>query len=352
MTDAQVACAGVHRRFNPLAGRWVLCSPHRCARPWQGAQEARSDKQLPEHDPKCYLCPGNVRANGESNPAYKDTFVFVNDFAALLPHENDDLTGAGPSSDGSTKKSLMLSQPCFGICKVICFSPRHDLTLAKMSTIELQKVVHLWIREFEELRKVKYLRYIQIFENKGEMMGCSNPHPHGQIWSLDYVPEEPAAELNSFAQHRKGHSTCILCEYVNEEKASNVRIIFQNEDFVAVVPFWAVWPYEILVVPANHMEYISQLSEKQIENLAILLGKVTKAYDHMFETSFPYSMGLHQAPVNSGESSYFHWHIHFYPPLLRSATVKKFMVGFELLGEPQRDLTPEQAADRIRNCVN
>ena len=326
-----------HRRFNPLRGEWVLVSPHRAKRPWLGQVEKAATDNRPRHDPECYLCPGNKRAGGEVNPRYADTFVFTNDFAALLP----DAPERG-SSDG-----LLRAEPVHGECRVICFSPRHDLTLAEMPVAEICKVVELWVAETASLGK-KYC-WVQVFENKGAVMGCSNPHPHGQIWASDFVPNEIATEDCKQAYYRKRHDSVLLLDYARCELAASKRVVTRNAHWLALVPFWALWPYEILILPLRHVLRLSDLTSSERTSLAEILQNVLIRYDNLFETSFPYSMGWHAAP--DGKGNYGHWqlHAHFYPPLLRSAAVKKFMVGYEMLAEAQRDLTAEQAAQQLRD---
>ncbi|KAG0180989.1 galactose-1-phosphate uridyl transferase [Apophysomyces sp. BC1021] len=328
-----------HRRYNPLTRTWVLCSPHRTQRPWQGQQESGHVEDRPSYDPSCYLCPGNKRANGDINPEYTTTYIFQNDFAAVRTDQ--------PTLE-RTADPLLRVEGVRGECHVICFSPRHDLTMAEMTKNEVFVVVQQWIESYESMKN-KGIQYAQIFENKGAAMGCSNPHPHGQMWCTDHVPVEPQAELEALAAYRKDHDRCLLCDYVQRELNERTRVVIENESFVCVVPFWAVWPFEVLVLPKKHEADITKIGNP--EDLADILRRITCRYDNLFECSFPYSMGIHQAPLD--EHSEFghdlsHFHLHFYPPLLRSATVRKFLVGFEMLGEPQRDLTPEQAADRLR----
>jgi UDPglucose--hexose-1-phosphate uridylyltransferase len=326
-----------HRRLNPLTGEWVLVSPHRMRRPWQGRVERISSSQMPEYDPNCYLCPGNMRAGGERNPAYASTFVFTNDFPALLPDEcADDATGGG----------LLLRQPVSGTCRVLCFSPRHDLTLPEMSVTEICEVVDLWCRQTTELG-LSY-RWVQVFENKGAVMGCSNPHPHGQIWAMNALPSEPAKEDSHQRAHFAAAGHALLLEYVETELELGERVVVANEHWIVVVPFWAVWPFETLIVPRASVQRLPDLSAAQRSALADILKRLLTRYDNLFETSFPYSMGWHGAPFVAGDQRHWQVHGHIYPPLLRSATIRKFMVGFEMLGEAQRDLTPEQAVDRLR----
>lgn len=329
-----------HRRLNLLTGEWLLVSPHRAKRPWKGQIEKTPQATRPAYDPECYLCPGNARAQGgHCNPPYTATFVFDNDFAALLP--------AIPAGEYQ-RESLLLARSERGLCRVICFSPRHDLSLAEMTAEEILPVIDLWCEQFGELAAKPEIGYVQIFENKGAMMGCSNPHPHGQIWATEHLPEEPAKELRGQQAYQDQHGRCLLCDYLALELREGERIVCANEHFVALVPFWAVWPFETLVLPRRHHPALPALSAEERGALADILRRVTARYDNLFETSFPYSMGWHQAPTDGNVHEAWHLHAHFYPPLLRSATVKKFMVGFEMLGNPQRDITPESAAERLR----
>lgn len=326
-----------HRRLNPLNGSWVLVSPHRTQRPWQGKVEDLPPENRPSYDPGCYLCPGNQRAGGHANPQYTSTFVFTNDFAALLPQDGDVATGQSP---------LFMSESAQGTCRVICFSPRHDLTLPRMALGDIRKVIDIWIEQVLELEK--QYRWVQIFENKGEIMGCSNPHPHGQIWASNFLPHEIAQEDECQKQYLKRHRRVLLEDYTEQEIEQAVRVVAQNDSWLVVVPFWALWPFETLLLPRRPVKTLPGLQEKEKSDLAEILKNLLTRYDNLFGISFPYSMGWHAAPAGSDQD---HWqlHAHFYPPLLRSATVKKFMVGYEMLAEPQRDLTPELAAERLRN---
>jgi UDPglucose--hexose-1-phosphate uridylyltransferase len=327
-----------HRRFNPLTGEWILVSPHRTQRPWQGQKESTGGEDRPQHDPKCYLCPGNERAGGASNPAYTDTFVFRNDYSALLP--DTPLAGDAP-------RGLLRCEPVQGECRVICFSPRHDLTLPEMEAGQILKVINLWADQVADLGA--RFRWVQVFENKGAVMGCSNPHPHGQIWAGNFVPRFPAQEEDAQRDHLQAHGSPLLVDYLKSEEAARTRIVEANAQWVMLVPYWAVWPFELLLIPRRHVLRLPDLNTEERAALAEILKRSLTRYDNLFETSFPYSMGWHGAPTDDG--SYDHWqlHAHFYPPLLRSATVKKFMVGFEMLAEPQRDITAEQAAQRLRD---
>jgi UDPglucose--hexose-1-phosphate uridylyltransferase len=331
-----------HRRWNPLRQSWVLVSPQRTQRPWLGAVDAKVAQSGVTHDPACYLCPGNKRAGGAENPSYEGIFTFVNDYAALLP---------GTSAPAEAPASpLLVAEPARGLCKVLCFHPDHSLTLARMTREEIRRVVDAWTAEFLELGGLAWIEYVQIFENRGAMMGASNPHPHGQIWSTGFVPDEPAAETLAQKEHlaRTGH--CLLCGYLAAEEAARERIVFENEHFMAVVPWWAVWPFEVLLVCKRHLGALPEFTPAERDGLAEALKRLTTRYDNLFETSFPYTMGFHQTPTDQKTHPEWHFHAHFYPPLLRSATVRKFMVGFEMLGMPQRDITPEGAAERLRGA--
>jgi UDPglucose--hexose-1-phosphate uridylyltransferase len=324
-----------HRRRNALTGDWLLVSPHRTRRPWQGQVEKPLPDQRPPFDPNCYLCPGNTRANGEVNLAYDSTYVFTNDFAALLPDGEAVL---------QADSDLFQAQPVRGTSRVICFSPRHNLTLANMELDEIGKVIALWSDQFFEL-SAQY-RWVQIFENKGAMMGSSNPHPHGQIWASDQLPNEPAKEDRQQRRYLEDHGRPLLMDYAAQELENGDRIVLSSDHWLAVVPYWALWPFETLLLPRRHTLQLPDLNASARQDLAVTLKSLLQKYDRLFDTSFPYSMGWHNAPTSADA----HWqlHAHFYPPLLRSATVKKFLVGYEMLAESQRDLTPEQAAARLR----
>jgi UDPglucose--hexose-1-phosphate uridylyltransferase len=328
-----------HRRFNPLTQEWVLVSPHRAKRPWQGQVSKVPEAFLPAYDPNCYLCPGNVRAGGIKNPDYKGTFVFTNDFAALLPEAN------GESLD---EHPLFVVEVETGICKVICFSHRHDLTFPQLSLDEAEQVINTWSSETAELFKNPSIKYVQVFENKGAMMGCSNPHPHSQIWSQSCVPNEPAKELVSQKKYFDEHGRPLLLDYLTEEQKRGDRLLAGNEHFTALVPYWAIWPFEVMVISHRAVSTLFDLTQTEKRALAEVFQKVTIAYDNLFEISFPYSMGFHQAPNDQEDHPEWVLHAHFYPPLLRSATVRKFMVGYELMAMPQRDITAESAAARLR----
>ncbi len=330
-----------HRRFNPLSGEWVLVSPHRAARPWQGQVEPGLSAAPPAYDPGCYLCPGNERVGGLRNPDYTSTYVFDNDFAALLPPE----TGPPPAGLASP---LFRAEAMAGLCRVVCFSPRHDRTLPQLPLQAVEAVIHTWAAQTAELGRLPFVNYVQVFENKGAVMGCSNPHPHSQLWAGEYLPNEPAKELAAQRAYTQAHGGCLLCDYLEAEEREGVRVVAANEHFAAVVPFWAVWPFEILLAGRRHLGSLPELDQKEVGALAALLQQVLTRYDNLFATSFPYSMGFHQAPTDGGDHTEWHLHLHVYPPLLRSATVRKFMVGYELLAMPQRDLSAEAAAERLR----
>ena len=326
-----------HRRYNPLTDQWVLVSPHRAKRPWQGQQEKTAEEDKPSHDPSCYLCPGNKRVTGEQNPAYDKPFVFKNDFSALLEDTPAPQTQADP---------LFQSSLARGESRVVCFSPDHSKTLPLLSVEEIVEVIKVWQQQLVELGQ-KY-QWVQIFENKGAVMGCSNPHPHGQIWANSFLPNEVAREDQSQRNYWQKQGSVLLLDYAKRELERKERIVVETEHWLAVVPYWAVWPFETLLMPKTHIKRLTDLSAEQTQDLALALKKLTTKYDNLFETSFPYSMGFHAAPFNGEENQHWQLHAHFYPPLLRSATVRKFMVGYEMLGESQRDLTAEQAAARLR----
>ena len=331
-----------HRRWNPLTNEWVLVSPHRTGRPWQGQIEKIQTQHEPEYDPSCYLCPGNSRAGGASNPRYVRTFVFENDFAALKPE-------IAPDRIDIQNRGLLVAEGEPGICRVICFSPRHDLTLSTMSPNDIEEVIRTWKGQFRELGDMPQIKHVQIFENRGAMMGASNPHPHCQVWATHSVPDLPGKELVCQKEYLSNHQTCLLCDYVQLEQQQEVRLVCQNEGFIALIPFWAVWPFELLVCSHRHLGSFSDFRDEEVTLLAQILQQVTSAYDRVFEVPFPYSMGFHQAPTDGDRHSEWHFHAHFYPPLLRSASIKKFMVGFEMLGMPQRDIIAETAAAHLQS---
>ena len=328
-----------HRRYNPLTREWVLVSPHRTQRPWQGQVETNDPARQPEYDPDCYLCPGNARAGGARNPRYTSTFVFDNDFAALKPET---------PLERFEREGLLIAESEPGLCRVVCFSPQHNLTIANMEPPDLRKVVDTWVEQYGELGRRPSIGYVQIFENRGAMMGASNPHPHCQIWSSHGLPNEVAKEQASQLAWGETRGTCLLCDYLKLERAARDRIVEENETFLTVVPFWAVWPFETMVISKRHLSAVDGLSEAERDGLADILKRTTARYDRLFQVSFPYSQGFHQRPTDGLEHPEWHLHLHFYPPLLRSATVRKFLVGYEMLATPQRDITPEVAAERLR----
>ncbi len=330
-----------HRRFNPLTRDWVLVSPHRNQRPWQGHAERPLEERELRYDPHCYLCPGNERAGGIRNPPYEGTFVFDNDFPAIKP-------GIQQAEVSDRGKGLILAETEVGVCRVVCFSPRHDLTLAHMDVPSIRAVVNVWADQYRELGTMPEINHVQIFENRGEMMGCSNPHPHGQIWANNTIPNEPLKEQRSLIDYQQRNHSCLLCDYLELERTAGDRLVCENEYFIAVVPFWATWPFELLLCCKSHVVDLDGLGDSARVGLAEILKRITVRYDNLFEASFPYTMGFHQRPTDGVDHPEWHLHAHFYPPLLRSATVRKFMVGYELLGSPQRDITPESAAERLR----
>lgn len=329
-----------HRRFNPLTGEWVLVSPHRTQRPWQGLLEKPASPRELQYDPSCYMCPGNTRATGARNPAYASTFVFDNDYPALLPDT--------PETDETQTGGLLLARPERGICRVVCFSPRHDLTIAGMELGDLRRVVDVWVDQYRELGAMPFINHVQIFENRGTAMGASNPHPHCQIWANANLPNEPAKEQAALSAYSAARGSCLLCDYLALELSRGERLITENAHFCALVPFWAVWPFETMVLAKRHVAALDGLTDPECDALADILKRMTTRYDHLFEVSFPYTHGFHQSPTDGQPHPEWHFHSHFYPPLLRSATVRKFMVGYELLGSPQRDITAEAAAARLR----
>jgi len=330
-----------HKRFNILTGEWVLVSPHRAKRPWQGQEEEITKEKRPSHDPTCYLCGGNTRINGEINPDYKDVFVFTNDFAAL---QKD-------SKSFTVNDGLLIAESEKGICKVICFSPDHSKSLADMKVEDINRVIKTWQKEFRILGENKMINYVQVFENKGAVMGCSNPHPHGQIWSQSTLPNEILKKDTHQKKYFSEKKSSLLGDYLQQELIAKERIIFENDDFVVLTPFWAIWPFEVMIAPKRQTTGITKISKEESKSFAEAISVITKAYDKLFACSFPYSSGIHQAPTNGEDNSHWHWHMSFYPPLLRSATVKKFMVGYEMFGSPQRDITAEQAVQRLRDLI-
>ena len=330
-----------HRRYNPLINEWVLVSPHRAKRPWQGQNEAVSTVKMPEYDPECYLCPGNVRANGEVNPKYLSSFVFENDFAALKQEEIE--------FEESKEATFFKAKPERGISRVVCFSPKHNITLPEMDLPTIEEIIRTWQREYTDLGNVDYINYVQIFENKGSVMGCSNPHPHGQIWAQSSLPTQVEKTQNSLKAYFDKNQSNLLIDYLKEELKLKERIVIENNNFVALVPFWAIWPFETMIICKRHITKITDFTLEEIEDFASILKLLTIKYDNLFETSFPYSAGIHQAPTDGEAHPEWHFHMHFYPPLLRSASVKKFMVGYEMMGESQRDITPEKSAQMLRD---
>ena len=329
-----------HRRKNILTGEWVLVSPHRTKRPWQGKKDKPQEVERLTYDPNCYLCPGNERAGGAKNPDYTGTYSFQNDFAALL---------VGPEE--TFKEGLLEAESESGICKVICYSPNHSLTLPLMEEGDIEKVISLWQKEYTDLGSDPNINHVQIFENKGAIMGCSNPHPHGQVWAQRSIPQEVQKKVVRQKSYWDQNNSSLLGDYLKQERNAKERIVLENESFVALVPYWAVWPFEAMIVPKRHVTSILELSQQEVADYASILKALTTGYDNLFETSFPYSAGIHQAPTDGKDNSHWHMHMSFYPPLLRSAEVKKFMVGYEMFANPQRDITAEQAAQRLRDCV-
>lgn len=329
-----------HRRYNPLKGEWILVSPHRAKRPWSGQNEKIAFEQPPNYDPTCFLCPTNQRISGEKNPDYQNTYVFTNDFSALLPQSPE-------ISTPDTKNPLFQIMPVQGLSRVICFSPDHSKTLPELSLAQLQTIIDTWNQQIEELGK-EYL-WIQVFENKGITMGCSQPHPHGQIWANSFLPNEIATKERNLLTYYQQYGRNLLVDYVKAELQHKIRIIVDTQHWLAVIPYWAAWPFETLLLPKSHIRRMNELTTEQKSDLALALKQLTTKYDNLFECSFPYSMGWHYAPFYRDQRNLDHWQLHacFYPPLLRSATVRKFMVGYEMLAEAQRDLTPEQAAERL-----
>ncbi|NUY80381.1 UDP-glucose--hexose-1-phosphate uridylyltransferase [Flavobacterium sp. MAH-1] len=330
-----------HRRYNPLINEWVLVSPHRATRPWQGQTEAVNEEKRPEFDATCYLCPGNVRANGEQNPNYESTFVFDNDFAALKQEK--------VQFEQNPDDIFFKTQPERGISRVVCFSPRHDLTLPEMDLETIENVVKTWQFQYEDLGKIDFINHVQIFENKGAIMGCSNPHPHGQIWAQSSLPTLVQKTQHNLSEYFQKHGKTLLEDYLKQELQKNERIVIENEHFVVLVPFWAIWPFETMIVSKRPVSRITDFTTDEVSDFAKTLKKLTAKYDNVFNTSFPYSSGIHQSPTDGKSHPEWHFHMHFYPPLLRSASVKKFMVGYEMMGESQRDITPEKSAELLKS---
>ncbi|MHB9033524.1 MAG: UDP-glucose--hexose-1-phosphate uridylyltransferase [Anaerolineae bacterium] len=327
-----------HRRYSPLTDEWILVSPHRAKRPWQGQREKPIEEQRPVYDAGCYLCPGNIRAGGMRNPQYESTFVFDNDFMAILPD-----TPPGEINE----QDLLIAKSEKGICRVICFSPNHNLTLPQMTETAIQQVVQVWQQQYSEIGQRPDINHVQIFENKGAMMGCSNPHPHGQIWANETVPHIPALEQKCLLNYLGDKNTCMLCDYLALEEKIIERLVCRNDSFTALVPFWATWPFETMILSRRHVPSINQFTDTEASALANIIKRITTRYDNLFNISFPYTMGMHQQPTDGETHPEWHWHMHFYPPLLRSAEVRKFMVGYEMLANAQRDLTAETAAQRL-----
>ena len=331
-----------HRRYNPLIKEWVLVSPHRSKRPWQGQNEVIATNTLPSYDPECYLCPGNVRANGSINEQYENSFVFENDFAALKQEEIE--------QEAIDTNTFFVAKSERGISRVVCFSPNHNLTLPELSVKEIENVISAWQKEYTTLGAIDYINHVQIFENKGSVMGCSNPHPHGQIWAQSSLPTQVEKTQNSFSDYYEKNKSNLLLDYLKEELERKERIVIENDYFVALVPFWAIWPFETMIIAKRHVSKITDFDSGEKTAFATILKQLTAKYDNLFQTSFPYSSGIHQAPTDGKPHPEWQFHVHFYPPLLRSATVKKFMVGYEMMGESQRDITPEKSAETLRNC--
>ena len=328
-----------HRRKNILTGEWVLVSPNRTKRPWQGKKEIKTKINSINYDPDCYLCPWNLRVNNEKTPTYSDTYSFTNDFSALLD-----------SRENNFKEGLLEAHSESGICKVLCYSPNHSITIPLMSINEILLVIKLWQDEYKNLGSLKSINHVQIFENKGEIMGCSNAHPHGQIWAQKRIPKEVEKKQFHQKEYYKKNNTSLLLDYLNQELELRERIICENSSFLALIPYWAVWPFETMIIPKKQHKSILSFSGNELVDYAKILKKLTTKYDNLFNTSFPYSSGIHQAPTDNKKNEEWHMHMSFYPPLLRSANVKKFMVGYEMFAEPQRDITAETAAEKLRNC--
>lgn len=331
------------RRFNPLTREWVLVSPHRADRPWLGERSQAPATPALAYDPTCYLCPGNVRANGARNPQYPSTYVFPNDYPALTHEVTSALRRAQDDK-------VLISEDVQGECRVLCFSPRHDLHLGSMPEDEIVGVVDCWAAQYEELAASPSINTVTVFENRGAMMGASNPHPHGQIWAESSIPNELAKETSSLREHREARGECLLCAYAAYELEREERVVYADDRTVAVVPFWAAWPFEAMILGRNHRGSLAAYDAGERASLARTIKALLAQYDNLFGIPFPYSMGFHQRPCDGDEHAEWHAHAHYYPPLLRSATVRKYMVGYELLAQPQRDLTAEQAAKLLRDA--
>lgn len=329
-----------HRRFNPLTGEWIQVSPNRTDRPWQGQEEEAATEEMPEHDPGCYLCPGNTRSGGAKNPEYETTFVFENDFSALAP--------GTPLESRHSENGLMVAEGIRGTCRVICYSPRHDLTMAEMKLPGIRRVVDVWTEQYAELGSLDYVNYVLIFENKGEIIGVSNRHPHGQMYAYGFIPDEPMKEMVRQHHYYSKHGRTLLGDYLEAERGLDERIILENSHFTVLVPFWAYWPFETMIVARRPFGRFTDMGDEEKEGLADAIKRITVRYDKLFNVSFPYSAGFHPAPTDGEEHPEWHFHMHFYPPLLRSATVRKYRIGSEMFGIPQRDFTPEFSAGKLR----
>jgi UDPglucose--hexose-1-phosphate uridylyltransferase len=328
-----------HRRWNPLSREWVLVSPHRTQRPWLGQVATATASPRVEYDPECYLCPGNARAGGARNPAYRGTYVFNNDYPALLPD--------APAFEVD-QEGLIVARSERGMCRVVCFSPRHDLTIPRMQPEEVRAVIDVWTEQYRGLGEIPWIQHVQIFENRGALMGASNPHPHCQIWANETIPNQPARELAAQTEYLEKQQKCLLCSYLTIEQNDRERIVSENESFVALVPYWAVWPFETMILSRRHARSFVDFTDAERNGLAAIMRSLTIRYDNLFTTAFPYTMGFHQQPTDGKSHPEWHFHAHYFPPLLRSATVQKFMVGYEMLGNPQRDITAESAAAHLR----
>ncbi len=331
-----------HRRYNLLSGEWILVSPQRTLRPWTGQLEPMFTEKTPNYHKDCYLCPGNRRSNGQTNPDYTGTFVFTNDFAAIL---------ATPPATAITTDRLLRAEAERGTCRVICYSPQHNITLGRLIPEKIVIVINTWVSEYNELSARTYINSIQIFENRGLIMGCSNPHPHGQIWANSCIPTLVERETTEQQKFFATSGDCLLCTYLAREEKEKSRLIFSNDSFAVLVPFWAIWPFETMIIPRFHAPSISSMDSGQKHDLAQAMIHLNNCYDNLFQISFPYSMGIHQQPCDGEDHPEWHWHIHYYPPLLRSQSIKKHMVGYELLAMAQRDITAEEAAKRLRKLI-